>query len=89
MIKLLRISNNFILVFMKKFKLTEKYQTTIPSNIRKFLNLHKGDTVGFEIVNNKVFLKKTTAITDQYLKSLDNLLVEWSTKEDEEAYDDL
>ncbi|MDC0865104.1 AbrB/MazE/SpoVT family DNA-binding domain-containing protein [Rickettsiaceae bacterium] len=74
---------------MKNFKLTEKYQATIPSKVRKFLNLHKGDTIGFEIQNNKVLLKKTTTISDQYLKSLNNLLSEWSSKEDEEAYYDL
>jgi antitoxin PrlF len=74
---------------MKSFKLTEKYQATIPSKVRKFLNLDKGDTIGFEILNNKVVLKKTTTISDHYLNSLGNLLSEWSTKEDEEAYNDL
>lgn len=74
---------------MKNFKLTEKFQTTVPSKVRKFLNLHKGDTIGFEILNNKVIFKKTTTVSDHYLNSLDNLLSEWSTKEDEEAYHDL
>jgi antitoxin PrlF len=74
---------------MKSFKLTEKYQTTIPTKVRKFLNLHKGDTVGFEIHNNEVVIKKTTQVSDEYLESLDNLLSEWNTEEDEEAYNDL
>ena len=74
---------------MKNFKLTEKFQATIPSNVRKFLNLHKGDSIGFEIENNNVIVKKTTTTPDQYLKSLNTLLKEWSSEEDNEAYNDL
>lgn len=74
---------------MKNFKLTEKFQATIPLNVRKFLNLHKGDSIGFEIENNNVIVKKTTITPDQYLESLNTLLKEWSSEEDDEAYNDL
>ena len=59
---------------MKSSKVTEKYQATIPHNVRNFLHLKKGDRVMFKIEQDKV---------------VSNVLVEWSSKEDEEAYNDL
>ena len=71
-------------------KVTNKYQATIPSNIRKFLRIDKGDKIEFEIKQNKVLLRKVTKNKDyEYLKSLSALLAEWSTPEDDEAYRDL
>ena len=39
-------------------KLTQKGQTTIPAAIRHQLDLHSGDSVAFEIVEDKVMLMK-------------------------------
>ena len=43
----------------------------------------------FKIDNEKVILHKISQADNDYLKHLDSLLVEWSSYEDEEAYDDL
>jgi antitoxin PrlF len=75
--------------FIKSSKVTEKYQATIPSNIRNFLHLKKGDRVMFKIEQDKVVLNKLPYMDHEYLDSLSNILVEWSSKEDEEAYNDL
>ncbi len=74
---------------MRSFKLTEKYQSTIPNDIRSFLHLKKGDRVTFKIENDKVILDKLSYSDYEYLKSLSDSLTEWSSIEDEEAYNDL
>lgn len=74
---------------MRSFKLTEKYQSTIPNDVRNFLHLKKGDRVTFKIENNKVILDKLSYSDNEYLYSLSNTLTEWSSMEDEEAYNDL
>jgi hypothetical protein len=49
-----------------------------------------GDDAIFKIVDgNKVLLQKVSQIDKRYLKSLDTMLSEWSSKEDDEAFDDL
>ena len=74
---------------MKAFKLTEKYQVTIPKKVREVLRLKKGDCVEYKIDNERVILHKISQAENEYLKYLDSLLVEWSSHEDEEAYNDL
>lgn len=70
-------------------RLTKKYQTTIPAEVRQFLKLAEGDKVDFEICNNQVVLRKVTAIDLEYLQSLESTLEEWNSEEDNEAYNDL
>ena len=68
-------------------KLTEKYQTTIPLEVRKLLKLSKGDSVVFEVEDgDRVILRKASGLDFEYLKSLQETLCEWSTENDEEAY---
>jgi AbrB family looped-hinge helix DNA binding protein len=74
---------------MKSFKLTEKYQSTIPEDIRNFLHLKKGDRVIFKIEGDKAVLNKLNLSDYEYLQSLSNTLTEWSSIEDEESYNDL
>ena len=69
-------------------KLTQKGQTTIPAVIRQELDLHAGDSVGFEIVKNKVVIIKISAFDYEYHKSLGSTLPEWNSIEDE-AFNDL
>jgi len=70
-------------------KLTKKYQTTVPKEVRKFLKLAQGDKVDFEIYNNQVIIRKITPLEIEYLQSLENTLEEWNSKEDDEAYNGL
>jgi len=69
--------------------LTQKGQTTIPAEIRKKLDLHPGDKVGFEITDGEVVLRKIQAFDYDYHQALGGTLSEWSSKEDDEAYNDL
>ncbi len=74
---------------MLNAKLTTKYQTTIPKNIRKKLNLEKGDYITFEEIDGVVFIRKITPLDVDYTKNLESTLTDWDNKEDDEAFNDL
>ncbi len=74
---------------INKAKLTSKYQTSIPKEIREILGLNKGDSIGFEIIEGEkkeVKLFKLASFDIDYLKSLDSSLGEWNSKEDNENF---
>ncbi len=71
-------------------KLTIKSQATIPKKIRTVLGLSPGDSVAFEVRENKnVVIRKATPIDFEFAHALEGTLSEWSSKNDEEAYFDL
>ncbi|MEN8236980.1 MAG: type II toxin-antitoxin system PrlF family antitoxin [Pseudomonadota bacterium] len=70
-------------------KLTQKYQTTIPQDVRDFLSLHRGDRVGFEIIDDQVVLKKIIPLDLELAHALEETLGEWGSDLDNEAYSDL
>ena len=71
-------------------KLTKKSQATIPEKIRKILGLQPGDSVAFELnEERRVFLRKATPIDFEFAKALEGTLSEWLSENDEEAYRDL
>jgi antitoxin PrlF len=70
-------------------KVTEKYQATIPTEVRSFLHLNKGDRIRFKIEEGKVIVQKLPYTDHEYLDSLSKTLPEWLSQEDEEAYSDL
>ena len=68
-------------------KLTTKSQATIPGKIRELLGLRPGDSVAFEVEENKrVVIRKATPIDFEFAKAIEGTLSEWSSKNDEEAY---
>ena len=71
-------------------KMTTKGQATIPGGIRQLLGLKPGDSVAFEVnENKKVIIRKATPIDFEFAKALEGTLSEWSSKNDDEAYCDL
>ncbi len=71
-------------------KLTTKGQATIPGRIRQLLGLQPGDSVAFEVnENKKVIIRKATPIDFEFAKAIEGTLSEWSSKNDDEAYCDL
>ena len=70
-------------------KLTSKFQTTVPTSVRKVLQLKAGDMVGFEIVGNEVKLRRATPLDMAFTQALEGTLPEWSSKADEQAFKDL
>ena len=75
---------------MKTAKLTEKYQATIPTEVRKALHLKKGDRIAFDIrKDGLIVLRKASPLDEEWAKSVDSTLGEWGAAEDEDAFGDL
>ncbi len=75
---------------IKLSRLTEKYQTTIPAEVRKVLRLKKGDQVVFEVrANDLVVVRKAVDQDREWNEGLESQLSEWVSKNDEKAYGDL
>lgn len=70
-------------------KLTTKFQTTVPTRVRKLLQLKAGDRVGFEIDGNEVRLRRVTPLDLAFSQALEGTLPEWSSKQDDRAFKDL
>lgn len=65
-------------------RLTSKHQATVPRRVRKLLGLKGGDTVRFCIKGKEVVLEKAAAFDRGYLASLDAVLTEWHSPEDDD-----
>ena len=70
-------------------KLTEKYQATIPADVRQALGLKKGDILAFDIAKGEVRLRRATPIDLAYAQAVSGTLSEWNSKADEHAFRDL
>ena len=70
-------------------RLTTKYQATVPTSVRKLLQLKAGDLVGFEIEGNEVRLRRATPLDVAFTQALEGTLAEWSSEQDDQAFRDL
>ena len=68
---------------------TQKYQATIPREIRHLLNIQQGDRIAFNIVDGQVMIKKITPLDLEFHRALEFTLNEWNSDADNKAYDDL
>ena len=71
---------------MELARITSRGQTTIPKKIREAANLRKGDLIAFEVEVDHVVVRKVVPAEDDYLKGLSEVLSEWVSAEDEEAW---
>ena len=74
---------------MELAKITARGQTTIPKNIREAANLVEGDVISFEMDGDHFVVRKVTPGRDEYLQGFSEVLSEWISPEDEEAWRDL
>ena len=70
-------------------KLTSKFQATVPTPVRKALQLKAGDLIGFEVEGDEVRLRRATPLDLAFAQALEGTLSEWSSKQDDEAFRDL
>jgi len=70
-------------------KLTSKFQTTVPTSVRKVLHLKAGDMVGFEIEGNEVRLRRASPLDLAFMQALEGTLAEWSSTADDQAFKNL
>ena len=64
-------------------------RTTIPKAIRDAAGLHEGDTIAFEIEGDRLVVHKVVPGPAEYLHGLGEVMGEWLSPEDEEAWRDL
>ncbi len=74
---------------MEIAKISAKGQTTIPAAIRSAAHLSTGDTLVFEVKGDHLIVRKVQPPSDDYLSGLSNTLTEWSSSEDEDAWNAL
>jgi len=70
-------------------RITPKHQTTIPVAVRKVLDLHEGDFVGFEIHDKDVIIRKIPILDVEFASALRQTVSEWDSPEDEKLYANL
>ncbi|MFO1429711.1 MAG: type II toxin-antitoxin system PrlF family antitoxin [Candidatus Competibacteraceae bacterium] len=70
-------------------KVTQKYQATIPAEVRRVLGIGRGDSLAFAIEDGKVLLRRATPLDREFANALQSTLEEWSSPHDEAAYRDL
>ncbi len=70
-------------------RLTSKFQATVPTPVRKALQLKAGDVVGFEIEGSEVRLRRATPLDLAFTQALEGTLSEWSSELDDKAFKDL
>ncbi len=68
--------------------LTSKGHLTIPSEVRDALGLKPGDKISFELSGHKAIMTKIEPFDAAYHLVLSNTLSEWSSPEDDEAYNE-
>ena len=67
-------------------KLTVKHQFTVPTSVRKVLQLEAGDMVSFEIEGNEVRMHRATPPDAESSQALEGTLGEWSSEQDDQAF---
>ena len=70
-------------------KLTAKFQTTVPTHVRKALQLQAGDFIGFEVSGSEVRLRRATPLDLAFNQALQGTLSEWHSAADDKAFKDL
>ena len=70
-------------------RLSSKGQVTIPSEVRERLHLEPGDTVIYEVEDERAVLRRAESFDIAYHAALTDTLDEWTSPEDEEAFGDL
>ena len=70
-------------------RLSSKGQVTIPVAVREKLHLEPGDTVVYEIEDERAVLRRAEPFDIAYHASVSATLDEWTSPEDEEAFRDL
>ena len=74
---------------MELAKITARGRITIPKSIREAAGLHEGDDIAFEFEGDRLMLRKVVPGRDKYLHGVGELMSEWLSPEDEEAWRDL
>lgn len=71
-------------------RLTRKYQATIPREVRRALDIRRGDAVLFDVRDDgTVLLRRAEPLDLAFAKALTHTLSEWDSVRDDEDFRDL
>jgi antitoxin PrlF len=70
-------------------RVSSKGQSTIPSEVRKRLGLHPGDTIAYAVVGDTATIRKVEALDAGFLRLASETFADWNAPEAEEAFRDL
>ena len=74
---------------MEFSRVTARGQTTIPKRIREAAGLREGDLITFDLRGDHLVLRKVELAPDLYLEGISDVMSEWTSPEDEDAWRDL
>ena len=70
-------------------KISSKGQVTVPKRVREAIGARPGDTIAYEVKGKAVTIRRIEPFDVAFHAALSLTLDEWTTKEDEEAFNDL
>lgn len=70
-------------------RVSSKGQVTLPKRVREAIGVGPGDSVAYDVGPGGVTLRRLEPIDLAFHAALQATLVEWGSKEDDEAYADL
>lgn len=70
-------------------RISSKGQVTLPKKVRDAIGVGPGDAVAYEVDKGVVTLRRLEPIDLAFHAALESAMVEWGSKEDDEAYGDL
>lgn len=70
-------------------RVSSKGQVTLPKRVREAIGVGPGDAIAYDVAEGVVTLRRLEPIDLAFHAGLESTLVEWGSKEDEEAYGDL
>jgi len=74
---------------MQTSKLSTKGQITIPIGLRNAIGIEPGDLVAYSLKGNTLEIRRIDPLDAIYHASVSETLEEWSSPEDDEAFNDL
>ena len=74
---------------MQLAKIGARGRTTIPKTIREAAGLREGDEIAFKIEGGRLVVHKVVPRRDEYEHGLSEMMGEWLSPEDEDAWRDL
>ena len=70
-------------------RVSSKGQVTLPKQVRDAIGVGPGDAVTYDVVKGVVTLRRLEPIDLAFHAAVESTLVEWNSREDDEAYGDL
>jgi antitoxin PrlF len=65
-------------------KITSKGQVTVPRKVREKLGIEAGDSISYEVHEDRAVIRRIPKVDVEWAKSIENTLSEWSDDFDDE-----